>query len=381
VRLATVLVFAGCSYSPQAGSIGSDATTEPDGLPATCTNVGEFACDGRARRECGPDLQWGEPEVCGFTCIAGACIDASNVAAEDVASCSMSAPRLAPTSGSVTVTAPGGQTKLVCSDGCDGASPTEILATKVAGDPGLGWFCLSSISLPSGVVLDLPTSGGPREAIAFVVNGAVVIDGTVDVSGRAATQGAGGEGSPGASDGGGPAPDGGGIGSVGLGNGGGQGGNVTGSTSNFAAGGGGGGGFGTSGGGGGGGALQISSRVSISIGGQLRARGGDGFGFSTTPNGAGGAGGGGAGGAFLIEAPGISITGGVVVDGGNGGPSSAGAGGTGATGSASPTTGAIATGNSQGGAGGGGAAGRVRIRAAAPSCAAVSPAVACTTQR
>lgn len=430
MRLAILLILTGCSYSPQSGSLAGDAS-DPDSLPVTCTTVGELACDGRARRECGPDLQWGEPEVCGFTCIAGACVDASNVADADVAGCSAAAPRLAPTTGSVIVTAPNGQTKLVCSDGCDGEL-MEILATKVAGSPGLGWFCLSSIELPSGVSLGLPTSGGPREAIAFVVNGAVVIDGTINFDGRAATQGAGGKGAPGADDGGGPASDGGGSGLVGRGSGGGQGGLVTGSANNFAAGGGGGGGFETPGGGGGGGqspmggtsmggqggigfgdpdldplvggsggggggdgscgtacgwpggggggALQISSRVSISIGGQIRARGGDGFGFAANPNGAGGAGGGGAGGAFLLEAPSISTTGTIVVDGGNGGPSSAGAGGTGASGAAVATAGSTATGTSQGGAGGGGASGRVRIRAAAPSCAAVSPAAACTTQ-
>jgi hypothetical protein len=368
-----------------------------------------------------------EPEICDFTCVAGTCVEPSNVQAVDVASCAASAPRLAPTSGTVTVTAPGGQTKITCSDGC-GDALDEILATKIAGTPGLAWFCLASIDLPSGVTIGVPGSGGPREAIAFVVDGAVSIAGAVTFDGTSAIQSAPGEGAPGADDGGGNAADGGGLGDPGDGDGGGAGGNVTGSANNFAAGGGGGGGFGSSGGdggggqspsggtatggtggnsfaeadldplvggsggggggdgscgsacgwpgGGGGGALQISSRVSITMTGQLLARGGDGFGFSGN---AGGAGGGGAGGAFLLEAPSISVAGTIVVDGGTGGPSGAGAGGVGARGATAPVPGATAIGTTQGGSGGGGAGGRVRIRAASPSCSNVSPVAACTT--
>ncbi len=425
--LVGLIASAGCSYAPtRAGQQGTDAPP-PDTLPATCENQGDHACDGRTRRTCGPDHQWlPDAEVCGFTCAAGECVDASNVDPADVLACDDTAPRLAPTSGTVTLTAPSGQIKVTCSDGC-GDGLDEILATKVSGTPGLGWFCLSSLDLPNGVTMGIPKSGGPAEAIAFVVDGPISIAGTVAVDGTAATMGTAGEGAPGASDGGGPAADSGGAGVTATGSGGGSGGSVAGSANNFAAGGGGGGGFATDGGGGGvgqspggltangggggatfgaglsplvggsgggggadgscggacgwpggggGGAIQLSSRASISITGKMSAHGGNGFGLA---NNAGGAGGGGAGGAFLFEAPSVTLAGAIVVDGGSGGRSGAGAGGTGASGGNGPTTGASGNANSEGGAGGGGAGGRVIVRAASPSCSMVSPAASCTT--
>lgn len=422
-RALLLVAVAGCSFSPSVGQQPSD-DAPTDTVPATCEDQGDHVCDGRSRLECGPDHQWlPEAVVCDFTCVGGACIDASNVPASEVAACDDTAPPLAPTTGSVTLTAPGGQIKLTCSDGC-GDGRDEILATKLAGSPGLGWFCLRSLDLPAGVTMGIPTSGGPAEAIAFVVDGAISIAGNIGVDGKPATMGAAGEGAPGAGDGGGPAADNGGTGNLGAGSGGGLGGNVAGGVNNFAAGGGGGGGHGVDGGpggggqspmgttttggaggpmfdglspligggggggggdgscggacgwpgGGGGGAIQLSSRASIAISGQLRARGGDGFGLAGN---AGGAGGGGAGGTFVLEAPTITLAGTVTVDGGNGGPSGGGNGGAGATGASSPTPGATGNANSEGGAGGGGAGGRVSVRAAAASCGTVSPQAAC----
>lgn len=416
---------AGCGFRVPAGSGGDGGR---DGLPTTCEIPGEHACDGRARLECGPDHAWlPDPEICDFTCAAGECAVASNLPSTDVAACGAAAPRLAPTSGTLTLTAPGGQIKVTCSAGC-GDELFEIPATRIAGTPGLGWFCLRSLDLPAGVTMGIPVSGGPAEAIAFIVDGPVTIGGVIDVSGRSATMGTAGEGAPGAGDGGVPAGDNGDPGHPGAGPGGGSGGNVTGGVNDFAAGGGGGGGYASAGamggggrspnggtatggaggpshgepelvplvgggggggggdgscgaacgwpGGGGGGAIQISSRVAISIAGDLHARGGNGFGIAGN---GGGAGGGGAGGAILLEAPTISISGGIVVDGGNGGPAG-GSGGTGASGANGPVEGATATANREGGAGGGGAGGRVRLRAITPSCGSgVSPAASCTT--
>lgn len=427
-RLAVLVVTAGCGFNVVAGETPPRVDASIDGVPATCQTAGDHACDGRARLECGPDGEWlPDPEICAFACAAGECAGASNVPTTDVATCDATAPRLAPTSGALTLTAPAGQIKVTCSAGC-GDGLTEVTATRIAGAPGLGWFCLRALELPASVKLTIPASGGPAEAIAFVVDGPVTIDGVIDVSGKPATMGAAGEGAPGAGDGGGPAGDNGDPGHPGAGPGGGSGGAVTGGVNDFAAGGGGGGGFATSAaaggggrspnggtaaggaggpaaggpdlalligggggggggdgscgaacgwaGGGGGGAIQISSRASISIGGELRARGGDGYGIAGS---GGGAGGGGAGGAFLLEAPAIAVNGTIVVDGGDGG-AAGGAGGAGASGANTAAPGATATGNRQGGAGGGGAGGRVRIRAVTPSCgAAVSPAASCTT--
>jgi hypothetical protein len=429
------VALVGCSFDGDLRLDGPPAIVDGaqlDGLPGSCQTEGEFACDGRNRLECGPDHQWlPDPVVCDFTCVGGACVDASNVAAPDVATCGPTAPRLAPTAGSVTITAPSGMIRLTCSDGC-GDGLDEIPATRIAGSPGLGWFCLRSLDLPAGVSMGIPASGGPAEAIAFVVDGAVTIAGNVGLDGGNATGGGTGEGAPGADDGGGAAADFGGQGNPGPGACGGSGGASTGSTNDYAAGGGGGGGHAQLGGGGGGGrspgggtavggpggspcgepaleplrgggggggggdgscgtacgwpggggggAIQISSRVSIAIGGTARARGGDGHGVASGGGSQGGAGGGGGGGAILLEAPVISVTGSIVVDGGNGGSSGAGSGGAGASGATGPSSGATADGNSEGGAGGGGAGGRVRIRAAAPTCSIdVSPAAACST--
>jgi len=425
-RLTVLAITASCGFQiSTASEPPSDAVV--DGLPATCLRAGDTACDGRQRRTCGPDRAWlPTPEVCDFTCAAGACVEASNVASSDIAACGSSAPRLAPTTGTVTITAPAGTVKAICSAGCgDGIS--EIVATSIGGAPGLAWFCLRSLEIPNGVTIRLPATGGPRAAIAFVVDDHASIAGAIELPGGNASATTAGEGAPGADDGGGPAADGGGTGPSGRGPGGGVGGMADGNPGDYAAGGGGGGGYATIGagggsgltgsglgtggaggaafgntsvtpllggsgggagadgscgaacgwpGGGGGGALQISSRRSITIAGKLSANGGDGYGLAGN---GGGAGGGGAGGSFLFEAPTISLAGPIVVDGGNGGPSGAGAGGAGARGASAPSPGASATGNGQGGSGGGGAGGRVHVRAEAPSCGNVSPVSSCST--
>ena len=66
---------------------------------------------------------------------------------------------------------------------------------------------------------------------------------------------------------------------------------------------------------GGGGAIQISSNLSITVGGVIWAPGGGGGGSPLS----GGGGGGGSGGAVLLEAPVISVTGIIAANGGGGG--------------------------------------------------------------
>jgi hypothetical protein len=411
------------------GEIDAAIDAPPDGIPATCNVAGERACDGRVRRTCGSDQQW-DPALdvtCNFTCVAGDCIATSNVPLADVATCEASAPALSPPPGAVVEVRANG---IACAPHCGDGTTTVITPTILtAPTPDLAWFCLASIDLIAGVDVALPATGGPAQAVALVVDGPVSIASRFDFDGKVPTAGAaGGEGGPGAFDGGARSnvdgtPGGGGTcggaGGVnqgsnpneGGGGGGGAGGASIGGPGGTGAapngtqipGGGGGGtcataelvplvggaGGGSGGdgscsscgwaGGGGGGAIQISSRAGISITGTLRAHGGAGFGITSGTGSTGGGGGGGAGGGILLEAPSITITGTLGVDGGAGGSTNAGPGGLGATGANGPQPGTSFSANDQGGAGGGGAGGRIRIVAPNASCANASPAASCTT--
>lgn len=119
------------------------------------------------------------------------------------------------------------------------------------------------------------------------------------------------------------------------------------------------GGFSAAAGGGGGGALQISSRVSISIDAATINAGGGGGAFG---GGRGGGGGAGAGGEILLEAPQIMIVGTLAANGGGGGGGGTGGGGIpgtpgrDGTPDANPAPGGAA-GTPQGAPGGAGAAG------------------------
>jgi hypothetical protein len=421
-----------CSFSThqvaQNGGGSNDGSVDapPDGLPATCA-PNDTACDGRVRKVCGADGHWDNTldTTCDFTCSAGACVVASNVSLSDVAGCGSGAPALAPPAGAtVTLSASGGD-HIDCTPDC-GNGVTRIDRIAVANN--LAWFCLASIDLPGDVTLGVPASGGPAEAIAFIVDGAVSIAGQINFDGGSATRAStGGVGAPGGFDG----SD---LTSSDSANGhgpcAGQGGHHSGSSDHWTGGGGGGGGLLSAGGGGGGGecthsdhtttggnasgagcgtpeliplvggsgggaggdatvnvqqgwaggggggSLQISSRVAISITGAIHARGGDGYGEMSVDGG----GGGGAGGAILLEAPSLTLAGMLIVDGGSGGSSGSGPGGMGATGANAAGVGDSYAQAGQGGSGGGGGAGRIRLNAGNPSCGGgVSPAGSCTT--
>lgn len=429
------LLATGCGFSVASSTTGDaqprdGAVDAPlDALPATCTPQ-QTACDGRVRQVCGANMTWdpAQATTCDFTCASGACVQDSNVPLTAVATCGPLAPRFTPPAGAtLTLTAAGG-VHIDCAPNCGDAGVTRIDAAPTLGSaPGLSWFCVAAISIPAGVTLGRPSSGGPAQSIAFVSDGNVVIDGTIDFDGQAATQAVpGGRGAPGGfdgadlsagsgNDGHGPCPGRGGQndGSSNhwIGGGGGGGGHVTDGApggegrcsngSHTAAGdvgggtcgtatliplvggsGGGSGGDGTTNvqqgwaAGGGGGALQISSRTKIAITGAIHASGGAGYGNSAFDGG----GGGGAGGAVLLEAPVVAITGGVIVDGGSGGRSGAGLGGAGATGANGPETGRTHMADGQGGSGGGGAGGRIRLNAISAACpSTASPAMACVT--
>jgi len=427
MRWLCLALLAACSFrTNEATTIDGAVDAAADGLSNVCT-PSETACDGRTRKVCGSDGHWNPTldTTCDFTCSQGACVTASNLSITDVAACGSGAPALAPPAGAtVTVSASGGD-HIDCAPDC-GGGVARIDAVNVAS--GLAWFCVASIDLPAGVAITLPATGGPAEAIALVSDGPVTIAGEIAFDGGDATSATpGGFGAPGGfdgsnltssadSDGHGPCP--------------GKGGHHDGSSSHWIGGGGGGGGFLTAGasggggectnsdhtatggdassascgtpeliplvggsgggaggdattgvyqgwaGGGGGGALQISSRISISVTGSIHARGGNGYGQTSIDGG----GGGGAGGAVLLEAPSLALSGTLAVGGGNGGSSGAGAGGAGETGTSPAGTGATYTLSGQGGSGGGGGAGRIRLNAANAQCAAgASPAASCTT--
>lgn len=424
-------LLGGCGFQV-AGSnpAGDDASIDApgDGLPLTCT-PGQHACSGRVRETCGADAHWdpAQAQTCDFTCAANACVVASNVPITSVATCGPTAPRLEPAAGTKVLLSSTGGVHLDCEPNCGDPAVVRIdaVATLTSTTPSVAYFCLSAFTLPGGAGLGRPASGGPAAAIAFIVDGDVAIEGTIDFDGGAATSAVtGGRGAPGGYDGSDLSS---GDGTTGHGPCPGEGGENNGSSSHWIGGGGGGGGSRTAGarggngrcssgdhsanarnggavcgndlliplaggsgggsggdgtinvqqgwaGGGGGGALQISSRRRISVAGAIRAAGGAGFGSSQFDGG----GGGGAGGTILLEAPTISITGGVIVDGGNGGTSGAGVGGKGATGSQGPQNGASFVNNGQGGSGGGGGGGRIRINTVAPACpSTASPAASC----
>ncbi|HEY1812131.1 MAG TPA: hypothetical protein VGG74_07220 [Kofleriaceae bacterium] len=420
----------GCSFHPGEtidSGMGSGSGSNPDS--STCT-PGDKSCVGRDVRTCGADGSWDATQDfgCEFTCANGACVAPSNIDLPTVATCGAGAPVLDPgPTGTVTYqNNPGPQ--LSCSPAC--GTTMTIAPTEVVGNEA--WFCVSSINVQVGATLVASASQVPTNAIGFIVDGAATIAGRIALDGtNAVADGnpnndgpatpAGPGGSPGANQddsngktGGGSGGGGGGAhkdcpGDNWVGAGGGGGGDfeiganggsaLCSDNSNVAAGlpgplaynaglvplvgGGGGGGGGDAtpnggygwAGGGGGGAVQIAARLSISIGGEISARGGNGYGGSTQIDGGGG---GGAGGGVLLESPLVTIGGAVVVDGGNGGLGAAGAGGTGATGTHAAQPGATSSSTMLGGGGGGGGGGIVQIRSVAAACAAgVSPEMSC----
>lgn len=422
---AWLVLSAACGFSPT--QVASDASTQPDALADDCT-PNTTACDGRVLKTCGDDSHFNPAldQTCQFTCFEGACVAASNVPLDDVATCDANSPVLAPPAGSTVTLSTSGGTHLECAPNCGTAGVTSIPATKTYS--GLTLFCIAKLELVGATVLGVADGAGPREAIAFVVDDTAKIDAAVSFDGGAAGPATPGRGGPGGFDGAtltsdsghdgsgpcrgkGGAHDGPTFADHWVGGGGGGGGNQ--SVGGYGGGGkcvngdhtanggddggvcgteslvplvggsgGGGGGDATVngpygyGGGGGGGALQISARRSISISGAVSARGGAGFGTTVVDGG----GGGGAGGSLLFEAPSVAISGQLVVDGGVGGPSGAGPGGVGANGAQLAQSGASFAGNGQGGSGGGGGGGRIRLVGGNATCTSgVSPNTSCST--
>ncbi len=252
--------------------------------------------------------------------------------------------------------------------------------TQGGGNPDIGVFSMTSLTIDSGVTLVVTG----HAALAFAVSGDVTIAGSIELRGGVDSVEAPGAGGfagaadaecdgdgPGGGEAGSPGDDVGGGGGGYLGDGGeggaraatagGDGGSSYGDPTISPLVGGSGGGCGGGAnprahGGGGGGAIQVSARgtVRVAASGVVQGGGGGGSG-GTSDNGGGG---GGSGGAIVIEAGRIVIQGVLAANGGGGGAGSDGA--TGAAGeygrpSASPASGG--TGVGEGGSGGSGGAG------------------------
>lgn len=385
-----------------------------------------------------------QTELCDFACVDNDhCIGTSNLSGTQTDICDQigtSLPLAPASSATITIANNEGSVEIQCSPDCGDGSTTVIptSALLLSDTPALAMFCLSVLDLVPGA--NITVADNVPHAIALVVQSNARIASEIRFSGReylplasdiadisGSTAGAAGPGGgrggalnlglapvdgqgscPGQGGETGGASDdhiGGGGGGGSYGGLGGQGGEGQSSNNgDLAAGGSGGascgspadlqpirggsgGGSGGDGkgtttlgwpGGGGGGALQISARDFIEFSGRILANGGNGNdGGSTNP---GGGGGGGSGGAVLLEAPILTISGVIEVEGGDGGDGSAGNGGVGGkTVNADGTDGTSQNGSDESGGGGGGGGGRVRLNAAsAPTCTNVSPTAACS---
>ena len=409
----------------QTGMIVSAFAVEPCLGPSCACVAGESYCapNGRTLHSCndsgsGPVVE--ADRLCGLACIGGRCAAVSNIGDDVVALCDVPAPVLTPSAAQTIVFSSQG---IECPRGCgDGKNLVESYWQ----DDNLVAFCVSRLSLPANVTL--AANGSETRALILVVaEQAARIAGTIDLPGANAVDGdglgiAGGGGGPGGgagadgcnaqrcsgNPGSGPGPGNGGLravsnqaggggggGNTGMGGAGGLGGTdgvggsggpsySTDATQRLIGGSGGGSGGdggigeGSGPGGGGGGAIQIISRVGITIDGVIRANGGaGGNAFSDC-----GAGGGGSGGTVVLEAAGmITISGFVVIQGGRGGANASVGGGTAGAGASGLTIDGEPGGVSAtaGGGGGGGGAGRVRLSGiGGVTCQGVDPIGSCT---
>src|SRR5690242_17213895 len=101
MRWMCLALLAACSFKTNPLALVDAADdAAPDGLSNVCT-PNETACDGRVRKVCGGDGHW-DPTLdttSEFTCSQGACVKASNVSINDVATCGPNAPSLTPPAG------------------------------------------------------------------------------------------------------------------------------------------------------------------------------------------------------------------------------------------------------------------------------------------
>ncbi len=426
--------------SDDAGPIDASPVARVDARPPpdawqSCVS-GSKSCSGDTIQTCKNDGTGADPDVavdCDFACVedngAPKCVEASNVDGAAALCKGNYKSLVVGESGTATFSTPSplGLELIECV-GCTSPLILPILESPLNNNQVV--FCLSEFRVASSANVEFHDYSGRQ--VVLIVEGVVDVQGEFNFSGKGRREGPGG-GSGGALSGGtgddgeglcfgeGGATDegmnnpyvGGGGGGAGNGDRGGRGrhghgyadaGNDVdygerGSGGNscskpklvplIAGSGGGSGGDGSCGGacgwagGGGGGAIQISSKISITIGGTFEASGGDGGDDVSQSNGGGG--GGGSGGGILLEAPSIMIGGRLKVEGGNGGdgknPDRAGGVG-GREGEDKGMEGDdLANGDTAGGVGGGGGGGRIRLNSFPPiNCSTldISPSAACS---
>jgi hypothetical protein len=261
--------------------------------------------------------------------------------------------------------------------------PTGSFSTHAqTSGPTIGVFHLTHLTIAAGKTLTVQ-GGAAKNAIAFVVDGDVTIDGTLDASAALATPGPGASTTQVGGMGTGAGATKAGSGGGGFATAGGAGGGSTGTPA--ATGGIAGAAFGMptliplqgggSGGspagiqaGAGGGAVQITACGSIHVTGMIKATGGGGYGGTT-----GGGAGAGAGGGILLEAASVTVTGTLATNGGGGGgggggtPTTGGNSGGDGTTTTTPALGGTGGGTPKAGTGGAGAAGATAALDGAPS--------------
>ena len=193
-------------------------------------------------------------------------------------------------------------------------------------------FVFSSFTLSAGVHITFSNASPNVIAVAFLSQGDMTINGSIDASGEAGSgpdangpgSGVTGGGVNGGGGGGGSYGGEGAFGEYGAAPGGVYNSDLTAELEGGSAGGGGSTQPGGAGGGGGGGALQIVSEGTLNVTGVISVNGGDGgagnaFGFTS------GGGGGGSGGGLLVQADNVNISSNAVLsaNGGDGGPAGA----------------------------------------------------------
>lgn len=307
------------SGNPDGGGGGDDGNGSND----MCEASSALRCDGDVLVSCNDE---GTAEVqtpCELRCDATALTCKDNVDPSNGFAAQLDAAAAEPALNVTQQTSVNVASDFNASAGTLKVGSQQVKAALVPGAngaPDVLVVSVNSLSIAPNVVLDFNTTSGMWRALAIMSAGDVSIAGTIKVgpivqlAGNdpckgAASSAAGADNDYPGGGGGGFAQPGGNGGSVtGVGNGA-QGGTATGNPTLIPLRGGCPGGTNPFGGGGpGGGAIQITSASQITISGAIGAPGYGGI--------AGG--GGGAGGGILLEAPVVSVTGGVFANGGGG---------------------------------------------------------------
>jgi hypothetical protein len=399
--VAWTALLAGCGEGVMGKQRDAGGNGSGDGSSGTCTPNAGLRCEGNTLVSCNADATGESQTACSLRCNATSLACENKVAPSNGYSAQLDAAASEP---ALNITA---NTSVILTTNYDPNSgklmvgSQAVTATVVPGangGPEVLVLSVNSLSVAANVTWTIQNESGSPRQVAIMSASDVSIAGTIRRGGTGAYPASDLCNAPAANafgaDNDSPGGGGGGFGTAG-----GAGGGIltiaAGGAAGTAAGDAtlvplrpgckGGNTAGLGGGGGGGGAVQITSGTSIAIAGMVTSPG-----FGGTVNA-----GGGSGGAILLEAPVVTITGGVFANGGAGGcggitdqgnpgtnttsptvggpcPNtnySAGNGGAGTTPPTEGTTLANASGQQQNAPGGGGAVGRIRINTLAMTVA------------